>query len=237
MMTVILHSVVIAILIVGLPGSSAVREIKAQPTVIQAKLVIEKPVSRPKAKPAPSKPVPKPVAKPKPKPKPVAKPKPKPKPKPKAEPKRPSPEELKKQQREIEKKRQQQLLDQLRREQEAELAEAMAAEDQESNDEELSSTYGDLIRILVQQNWRTPPTARNGMKTVLRITTVPTGEVVSYEILESSRSKAFDQSVIDAVMGLGAIDALAELARKDPAAYNKHFRRFRFSFQPTELRR
>ena len=86
LVTAVLHGVAISFLLFGMPSNDRVIEIKAKPLAIQAKLVIEKPVSRP-AKPTPvAKPIPKPVAKPepvkKPEPKPEVKPVPKPVPKP-----------------------------------------------------------------------------------------------------------------------------------------------------------
>jgi colicin import membrane protein len=240
--TFCLHALIILLIIVGLPGSSEPLQVKAKPKVIQAKLVLNKPKSQAAAKPAPPKAKPKPVIKPKPAPKPKPKPVPKPKPKPvpKPKPKGPTPEEIRKQkeqQRKEEARKQRELEERIRQQQERELAEALAAESEVVDDTEQTSSYADLIQALVEQNWTPPPTARNGMVAVVKIDTVPTGEIVNQYIVVSSGNAAFDRSVITAIARLGRIDELAELSKKDYDAYNRNFRSFRFKFAPTELRR
>lgn len=244
--TLSLHGAAAALLLLGLPGLNLSPELKPQPTVIHAKLVIDQipPKAVPKPKPAPpvKKPEPKPESKPEPKP--VAKPKPEPKPAPKPspaeKPKGPSPEEIK--QREAEKKaaeaaRQRALQEEILRKQEEELAAALAAEEEVVDEAEQVSSYQQLISALVQSNWSRPPTARNGMVAVVGIETLPTGEISNQYIVESSGNEAFDLSVLRAVSGLERIDELRELANTNRAAYERNFRRFRFKFQPTDLRR
>ncbi len=237
MVTLALHALVLAVLLVGLPGISDTRELKPQPVVIQAKLVLDKvPPSR--AKPAPPpKPAPKPQAKPAPK----AEPKPEPKPEPK---KGPTPEELRRQKaaeqakaKAREEARQQALQEQIRKQQEAELAAALASEDALLDEAEQVSSYEQLIAALVRNNWSRPPKARNGMVAVVEIQTLPSGEISSQYIVESSGDQAFDLSVLRAVSRLERIEELGELASQNRAAYERHFRRFRFKFEPTDLRR
>jgi colicin import membrane protein len=248
--TVTLHGMVIALLLFGIPSSQDVVEIKARPLAIQAKLVLDKPVTRP-AKPKPvAKPVPKPVVKPAAKPEPIKKPEPKPtppppKPKPvpqvkKPEPKGPTPEEIRKKQAEEkarEAAKQRALEEEIRREQQKELADALESEDDLLEEGELASTYGDLIQKLIQDNWTRPLSARNGMQAALQIMTTPTGDIVGHKILKGSGDNAFDLSITRAVTRLGKIDELAELAQKDPSAYEKNFRRFVINFVPQDLRR
>ncbi|GAB3371128.1 TonB C-terminal domain-containing protein [Spongiibacter taiwanensis] len=240
--TLVLHTLVILFLLVGMPGSSEPLQIKPKPKVIQAKLVLEKPKAKAASKPAPPAQKPKPVIKPKPEPKPEPKPapKPKPKPEPKPKPKGPTPEELKKkqeQERKEQERKQRELEEQIRRQQERELADALAAEEDIVDDAEQTSTYADLIQALVEQNWTPPPTARNGMVAVVQINTIPTGDIVNQYIVTSSGNAAFDQSVISAIAKLGKIDELGDLATEDIRTYEKNFRSFRFKFAPTELRR
>lgn len=242
--TFCLHALAIVVLVVGLPGSTEPLQVKPKPKVIQAKLVIDKPSSRAASKPAPPEAKPKPVIKPKPKPKPEPKPEPKPKPKPKPEPKPkpkgPTPEEIRKkkeQERKAEEKKQRELEERIRRQQERELADALAAESEILDSAEQTSSYAELIQALVEQNWSPPPTARNGMVAVVKIETVPTGDIVNQYIVESSGNPAFDRSVITAIARLGKIDELADLARENMSAYEGNFRSFRFKFAPTELRR
>jgi len=248
--TLSMHAGVIALLLFGIPTMQDTKLLEARPLAIQAKLVIEKPVSRPApAKPV-AKPSPKPVVKPAPKPEPVKKPEPKPtppppKPKPvpqvkKPEPKGPTPEEIRKQ-KEQEKAReaakQQALQEEIRREQQKELADALASEDELVEDGELASTYADLITALISNNWTRPLSARNGMQATIQIMTTPTGEIVGHSIIKGSGDSAFDISITRAVTRLGKIEELAELARKDPSAYEKNFRRFTINFSPQDLRR
>ena len=240
--TAVLHFVAIAFLLFGIPKDSQVMELKAKPLAIQAKLVLEKPVTRPaKPKPAP-KPTPKPVVKPAPKPEPVKKPDPKPEPKPvpKPVPKGPTPEEIRKKQAEEKAKevaKQRALEEEIRKQQQKELADALASEDDLVEEGELASTYADLITALISNNWTRPLSARNGMQATIQIMTTPTGEIVGHQIIKGSGDHAFDLSVTRAVTRLGKIEELAKLAREDMGAYEKNFRRFTINFSPQDLRR
>lgn len=240
LVTAVLHGVAIAFLLFGIPSDNRVIEVKAKPLTIQAKLVIEKPVSRP-AQPLP-KPIPKPVAKPAPKPEPVKKPEPKSevKPAPKPMPKGPTPEEIRKKKAEEKARdeaKQRVLQEEIRKQQQKELADALAFEDDLVEEGELTSTYIELITALIGQNWSLPPTARNGMKATVQIITIPTGEIVGHQVIKGSGNPAFDLSAIRAITKLGRIDELADLYRTDPSAYEKRFRRFNFDFIPQDLRR
>lgn len=245
-----LHGLVLAILLIGLPGLSDSQPPKPMPTVIHAKLVIDQvPPSR--SKPAPPKPAPKPEPKPapkpepKPEPKPAPKPVPKPEPKPKPVPKKgPSPEELQRKKaaeaakaKAEEKARLEALQREIQRQQEAELAAALESEDAMLEEAELVSSYQQLIMALVQRNWTRPPSARNGMSATVGVEMLPTGEIHNAYIIKGSGDEAFDLSAIRAVKGLERIDELGELSRQDRAAFERHFRKFNFIFKPTDLRR
>ncbi|CAA0094116.1 Protein TolA [Zhongshania aliphaticivorans] len=240
--TVVLHGVAIAFLLLGLPESTQVIKQNEKPLAIQAKLVIEKPVSRP-VKP---KPKPKPTKKPEVKPevKPVKKPEPKPEvkpaPTPKPTPKGPTPEEVRKKKAEEKAKaeaRQRALEEEIRQQQQKELADALASEDELMDEGELASTYIELIAKLIGQNWTLPPTARNGMKTTVRITTAPSGDIVGHQVVKSSGNPAFDDSATRAITRLGRIEELADLYKENPSVYNSKFKVFNFDFIPTDLRR
>lgn len=242
LVTAVLHGVAISFLLFGMPSNDRVIEIKAKPLAIQAKLVIEKPVSRP-AKPTPvAKPIPKPVAKPEPVKKPEPRPevKPVPKPVPKPIPKGPTPEEIRKKKAEEKARddaKQRVLQEEIRKQQQKELADALASEDDLVEEGELASTYIELITALIGQNWSLPPTARNGMKATVQIITVPTGEIVGHQVIKGSGNPAFDLSAIRAITKLSRIDELGDLYKIDPSAYEKNFRRFNFDFVPQDLRR
>jgi colicin import membrane protein len=233
--TAVLHGVVIGFLLFGMPSDNRVIEVRAKPLAIQAKLVMEKPVSRP-AKPPARKPITKPVAKA------VANPEPKPevKPAPKPIPKGPTPGEIRKKKAEEEardKAKQRVLQEEIRKQQQKELADALRYEDDLVEEGELASRYVDLIAALIGQNWSLPPTARNGMKATVQIITIPTGEIVGHQVIKGSGNPAFDLSAIRAVTKLGRIDELGALYKINPSAYEKNFRRFNFDFVPQDLRR
>ena len=100
-------------------------------------------------------------------------------------------------QQDAENQRQRELEMQRQRDQQAR-AEAAAAEAARTEFELIQSATG-LIQQLVQENWSRPPSARNGMQTVLRITMLPTGEVTDVAIIQSSNDPAFDRAAESAV--------------------------------------
>ncbi len=237
--TLVLHGLLLYVLTMNWPGSDELRKVKPVPRVIQAKLVSvadlqPKPVVEPKpvVKPAPKKPVkavtkPKPTAKPAPKPKPSPKPKPKPKaePKPKPEPK-PEP------------KREPRMTEaELAAIARAELAQAMAQEEEAqaraASADEMTASYAALIQQTVMNYWSRPPSARNGMEAVLAIQLIPSGDVISVTLLKSSGNTAFDRSAINAVEKAGSFPELKQLPIRE---FDKTFRRFRLLFRPEDLR-
>ena len=201
-----------------------------KPKYVQATLVqLEekpKPVVKPKPRPEP-KPVakPKPVVKPKPqqkaqpKPQPAAKPKPVPKPKP-VEPVKAEPKQPKIDQKQLEK----------------ELASALASEEEfllDQSDAQLASSYAAYMRGRIENNWSRPPSARLGMKVVLQIQLVPTGQLVSVTVLKSSGNSAFDRSAEQAVRKVGQFEKLQELP---PRVFEANFRKLNLEFSPDDLR-
>ena len=232
--SVLLHAVVIYLMTVNWSGSEPeVVKVTPVPKAINARLVDvsefqpkPKPKPKPKAKPkANTSTKPKPVAKakPKPKPKPVAKPKAQAKPAPKAEPKpKPEPRITEAELAAIAR---------------ADLARAVAEEEQQveatATAEEMAASYAALIQQTVVNYWSRPPSARNGMEALLAIQLIPTGEVVSVSVLKSSGSTAFDRSAINAVEKAGSFP---ELQKLPPREFEKTFRRFRLLFRPEDLR-
>ena len=203
----------------------------AKPQVVQASLVslnapkkaTPKPKSKPKKKPKPkAKPTPK---KPQPTPKPVPTPTPiEPKP---LEPESPQPEPA------AENSQAQKLAD-LQKELMAGLEELPQAEPSETNDEfDEVQQVAALMQARITQNWRRPPSARNGMEALLTISLVPTGEVVGINVSTSSGSSAFDRSAIAAVERVGQFPEVAVLSISD---FERYFRRFPLRFRPEDLR-
>jgi len=228
LVSVLLHVLIIYLMTVN--WSESEREIvrtKPAPKVINARLV-DVSEFRPKPKP-------KPKAAPKAKTKPVVKAKPKPKPKPVVKPKAaPKPKPVVKEQAKPEPRITEQELAAIAR---ADLARAVAEEEQAAEATataaEMAASYASLIQQTVISRWSRPPSARNGMEALLAIQLIPTGEVVSVSVLKSSGNTAFDRSAINAVEKAGSFP---ELQKLPPGEFEKTFRRFRLLFRPEDLR-
>ena len=198
----------------------------AKAQVVQASLVS---LEAPKKSPA----KPKPKSKPRPKPKPKTKPKPAP-----LEPKPVAPAPIAPPQKPIEEitadSLQEDRLAELQKELMAGLDELpqMASLDQEDALDEVHQVAA-LMQARITQNWRRPPSARNGMEALLTISLVPTGEVVGITVATGSGSNAFDRSAIAAVERVGQFPEVAVLSISD---FERYFRRFPLRFRPEDLR-
>jgi colicin import membrane protein len=209
----------------GWTSTSAV--IKAQPQVIQASLVSLTKPSKRQAQPKPE---------PKPKPEPIAAPKPQPAPNPepivsseppaeRQEPSDPEPSDPEPS-REVR-------LAELQKELMAGLDELPDAEGGDVSEIDEVQQVASLMQARIAQNWRRPPSARNGMEALLIISLVPTGEVVGISISQGSGSNAFDQSAIAAVERVGQFPEVTVLPISD---FEQYFRRFPLRFKPEDLR-
>ena len=209
----------------GWTSTSAV--IKAQPQVIQASLVSLTKPSKRQAQPKPE---------PKPKSEPIAAPKPQPAPNPepivsseppaeRQEPSDPEPSDPEPS-REVR-------LAELQKELMAGLDELPDAEGGDVSEIDEVQQVASLMQARIAQNWRRPPSARNGMEALLIISLVPTGEVVGISISQGSGSNAFDQSAIAAVERVGQFPEVTVLPISD---FEQYFRRFPLRFKPEDLR-
>lgn len=234
LVTVFLHALLIYMLTANW-GSFEQKVItpKVIPKAIDARLVDAselkpKPAPKPAAKPAP-KPKPKVVPKPKPQPKPTPKPKAEPKPAPKVVEKKPAPK--------VEPKPDPgPSAEELARRQQQDLARAMAQEEAAqaaATADEMAASFAALIQRTVINYWSRPPSARNGMEVLLQLQLIPTGEIVSVTILQSSGNTAFDRSAVNAVEKAGSFPELKNLP---PNKFEQTFRRFRLLFRPEDLR-
>lgn len=252
--SVLLHALlVIALTANWADSTSKVITVKPAPKVINARLVDASDLKpKPKAAPKPAaKPAPKPVPKPTPKPVPKATPKPVPKPTPKPvtkpapkqvtkpapakpEPAKPTPAPAPAKVEPEEPRMSQEELAAITR---ADLARAVAEEEgaaaAAATSSEMAASYAALIQQTVINYWSRPPSARNGMEVLLAIQLIPTGEVVSATVLQSSGNSAFDQSAINAVKKAGSFPELQNLP---PGEFEQSFRRFRLLFRPEDLR-
>lgn len=233
--SILLHVLLLVFLTANWMDSTPdVITVKPQPMVINARLV-EASTLKPKPKPAPPKAAPKPKSQPVAKPKPKAAPKPKPppvaKPKPAAKPvPKPAPTPAKPEQPRLSP----QELATLTR---ADMARAMAEEESAAaaaaTSAEMAASYAALIQQTVINYWSRPPSARNGMETLLSIQLIPTGEVVSVSVIRGSGNSAFDQSAVNAVKKAGSFPELQNLPARE---FEKTFRRLSLLFRPEDLR-
>jgi colicin import membrane protein len=159
----------------------------------------------------------------------------------KAEQQKQEAEKKRKEQEEAQRKKQQEEAARKQREQaeKAALAKAMAAEEQAlaaASAQEAVTSYQAVIQRAVQNNWSRPPTARTGMRAILAIQMLRSGEIVDATVVKSSGNDAFDRSAVAAVKRTGHIPELAKLAQESPAVFDQNFRRFQLDFYPEDLR-
>lgn len=242
LLAVAIHALAALALVRGFnPEAITTKVIK--PQIVQSKLIVLEP-KRSKTKP---KPIPKPMLTPapvvKPEPKPV--PKPEPKPEPKAEPAKPKVDAAAKRSAELKKKQEQEqkakaerlqaladqsFMDALDDEQ------AMLDEVADASDAAVDAAAAQSFRMGIYQavvgNWSRPPSARQGMQVTLLVELVPTGDVVSVSIVDSSGNGAFDRSAQSAVNKVGQF-----VVPKESELFERHFRKFTLLFKPEDLLR
>lgn len=115
---------------------------------------------------------------------------------------------------------------------EREEAQNAAAAEAASSEFELVQSATGLIQQLVTENWSRPPSARNGMRAVIQIKMLPTGELVDMRITQSSGDPAFDRSAENAVYRAAPF---AELTALPIRIFNQNFRTLSLIFQPEDL--
>jgi len=108
----------------------------------------------------------------------------------------------------------------------------VAAANATRNEFELVQSATALIQQAVQQGWNRPPSARNGMRAVLQIRMLPTGELVEVRITDSSGDTAFDRSARNAVYSVTPFTGLQSLPIN---IFNGNFRTLSLIFQPEDL--
>ena len=99
-------------------------------------------------------------------------------------------------------------------------------------EDELARTYRERIYEQVRINWSRPPSARIGMSARLQVELIPTGEIISVFVSESSGNESFDRSAEQAVRKVRRFDVPA-----DNGLFESHFRRFYLLFRPDDLLR
>lgn len=181
----------------------------------------------------------KPAPKPKPKPKPEPRPKPEPKPEAKTPVKKQSSSETA--EKPVTPDFSQPDMAELLAREELEMAasekqtsetepEQVAREGDRIEDNPEVGEYIAAIRSAVARRWTRPPSARNGMRTVLRIRLLPGGEVLDVSVIESSGDGALDRSTVAAVKNASPLPV------PSGEQFNENFRVFSMGFQPEDLR-
>ena len=198
-----------------------------EPRAIEAELIV---MERPAPRPVPQS-QPKPTPAPQPAP-PPPKPKPEPAPAlppPAEQPPNPDPEEVRRAEEERER------LDRLRELSEQSTQLALAEELADLRDAEADAetmTYAAAIREAIKRAWSRPPSARLGMQARMRVDLVPSGDLLSVVVLESSGNPAFDRSAENAVRKVTRFDV-----PPDNRLFERHFRSFTLLFKPEDLLR
>ncbi len=103
--------------------------------------------------------------------------------------------------------------------------------EQDAKAAEVVTDYASQIRALIERVWRVPPSAKHTDTILLRIYLVPTGEVTEVHVVESSGNNALDRSAEQAVWKVSVMPV-----PKDPAIFEKEFRRFNLKLTPENAR-
>ena len=144
--------------------------------------------------------------------------------------------ERERQEREDRDKRQLATSEEIRQQQEAERrredAEKSAAADAARTEFELVQSATAIIQQAVQQVWNRPPSARNGMRAILQIQMLPTGELLDVRITQTSGDAAFDRASENAVYSAAPFTELRDLPIN---IFNANFRTLSLIFQPEDL--
>ena len=119
-----------------------------------------------------------------------------------------------------------------RRREIAERASEEAAAEAARTEFELVQSATAIIQQAVQQVWNRPPSARNGMRAILQIQMLPTGELLDARITQSSGDPAFDRASENAVYSAAPFTELRDLPIN---IFNANFRTLSLIFQPEDL--
>lgn len=98
--------------------------------------------------------------------------------------------------------------------------------------DQVAGSLDDLIIMLVSQQWRRPPSARNGMSVEVLIEMLPDGTITNASVTRSSGDAPFDSSAVQAVRNVGRI---AEMQQLDRATFDQLYRQRRAVFKPEDL--
>lgn len=132
---------------------------------------------------------------------------------------------------ELKKKREQEAQEEKKRQEAARQLEEKHIAD--TADDANVKSYSELIKERVEQNWSRPPSARTGMVCEFVIDMLPNGQVVNVSLTKSSGNAAYDMSAEQAIK---RVDRFTEIKDIPIDVFEKYFRRFKFVFNPEDLR-
>ena len=92
------------------------------------------------------------------------------------------------------------------------------------------SKYSSIIKRQVMSQWKKPNTSTGNLITEIRITLVPTGEIINAKIIKGSGLKSFDDSALTAIARVGSFEDL----QMPYSLFEKHFRQFILVFNPNK---
>ena len=90
------------------------------------------------------------------------------------------------------------------------------------------SKYSLIIKQQVMSQWKKPSAAKGDLTTEIRITLVPTGEIIKTKIIKGSGIKSFDDSALSAIASVGSFEDL----QMPSNLFEAHFRQFILVFNP-----
>lgn len=103
---------------------------------------------------------------------------------------------------------------------------------QDASVDEESTSYVNAIYSAIVVKWSRPPSATRDMETVLQVDLLPSGELNTVEILESSGHDAFDRSTVVAVTSVKKF-----AVPKNSELFERRFRSFKLRFRGEDLLR
>ncbi len=97
--------------------------------------------------------------------------------------------------------------------------------------DQVSGNFDDLIRMRAAEGWSRPPSARNNMSVTLRVNMLPDGTVAAVTVSRSSGDAPFDNSAVAAVKNIGRLTEMQGLSAQEFQPY----RSFTMTFTPEDL--
>ena len=92
------------------------------------------------------------------------------------------------------------------------------------------SKYSSIIKQQVMSQWKKPSVITGDLITEIRITLVPTGEIINTKVIKGSGIKSFDDSALTAIARVGSFEGL----QMPSNLFENHFRQFILVFNPNK---